>query len=214
MRLINTHTLQIHEFRGEDVPAYAILSHTWGSDEASFQSWRGSAWARLRRVRSSRTGFRKVAGACRRARVDGLNWVWVDTVCIDKASSAELSEAINSMYAWYEGAEVCYVWLGDVGSSTTGRTKSWRGGGDGVGAKQVEKVRGGRGGDEDPLDLLRRSRWFTRGWTLQELLAPSRLVFFAADWTPLGTKNALAVLIADVTGIEASVLHKRKRLDE
>ncbi|KAK1761559.1 vegetative incompatibility protein HET-E-1 [Echria macrotheca] len=185
MRLINTSSLEIEEFHGGNVPKYAILSHTWGAAEALFEQWT----SRLSRLRHTRCpGFSKVRAACKRARSDGFGYVWVDTVCINKSSSAELSEAINSMYAWYERSSVCYVYLSDVVSRC--------------------------GDTTDTLDLVRRSRWFRRGWTLQELLAPTNVEFYTRNWNLLGTKNALAFLISEVTGIEEVCLRKRKRIDE
>ncbi|KAK3323172.1 heterokaryon incompatibility protein-domain-containing protein [Cercophora scortea] len=185
MRLINVNSYEVEEFYGSAVPKYAILSHTWGDAEASFQQWT-SRLTRLRKM--NRPGFSKVFAACRQAKVDGLRYAWVDTVCIDKSSSAELSEAINSMYAWYAQAKVCYVHLSDVTDHP------------------VDNI--------DTLDMLRHSRWFSRGWTLQEMLAPANLVFYSLEWTLLGTKNALAVLISRVTGIDEVCIHKKKRLDE
>lgn len=185
MRLINVNTLEVEVFLGGNVPKYAILSHTWGAEEASLQQWT-SRVTRLRRMRSP--GFAKIRAACRQASRDGLHYMWADTVCIDKSSSAELSEAINSMYVWYEKASVCYVFLADV-----------------VARPQ---------GDKDMLDLVRQSRWFTRGWTLQELLAPRAVVFYSKEWTQIGTKNALAVLISGVTGIDEVCLQKMKRVEE
>ncbi|KAK0621905.1 heterokaryon incompatibility protein-domain-containing protein [Bombardia bombarda] len=185
MRLINVATLEVEEFQGTSIPKYAILSHTWGDGEASLQQWT----RRLTRLRHHRKpGFVKINAACVQARRDGLPYLWADTVCIDKTSSAELSEAINSMYAWYANAKICYVYLSDVANRPADNT--------------------------DTFDLVRQSRWFTRGWTLQELLAPTALIFYSKDWTLLGTKNALAVLISSVTGIPEICLHKRKRLDE
>ncbi|KAK3688846.1 heterokaryon incompatibility protein-domain-containing protein [Podospora appendiculata] len=185
MRLINVASYEVEEFYGSAVPKYAILSHTWGDVEASFQEWT-SRLTRLRKMK--RPGFSKVVAACRQARAEGLRYAWVDTVCIDKSSSAELSEAINSMYAWYLQAKVCYVYLSDVTDHPADNI--------------------------DALDMLRHSRWFSRGWTLQEMLAPANLVFYSREWTLLGTKNALAVLIARVTGIDEVCIHKKKRLDE
>lgn len=184
MRLINVHTLEIQYFSGTNIPQYAILSHTWGTNEATFQKWT-KRWTRL--TQKHRSGFHKVLATCRQARRDGLQYAWVDTVCIDKSSSAELSEAINSMYAWYENAAVCYVYLSDVSAADS---KS----------------------NADTLDLVRNSRWFTRGWTLQELIAPENVQIFTKDWQMLGTKKALAVLISTITGIDAACLKKEKRL--
>lgn len=184
MRLVNVHTLEIQYFSGTNIPHYAILSHTWGAKEATFQQWTNK-WTRLTRKRSS--GFHKVLATCKQARRDGLDYAWVDTVCIDKSSSAELSEAINSMYTWYEKATICYVYLSDVAGSTSTA-------------------------NADTFDSLRRSRWFTRGWTLQELIAPDNVQFYTRDWEVLGTKKALAVLISTITGIDEACLKKEKRL--
>ncbi|KAH8891581.1 HET-domain-containing protein [Thozetella sp. PMI_491] len=185
MRLINARTLEIEEFPGTDIPSYAILSHTWGDREAGFDQWT-RRWTRVPRLR--RPGFSKVAMTCKQARRDDIPYVWVDTVCIDKSSSAELSEAINSMFAWYQKAKICYVYLSDVHHPSAG------------GASIVES--------------LRTSRWFTRGWTLQELIAPRNLIFYSKEWKPLGTKSTMAVQLAGITGIDYRCLKKDRRLDE
>jgi hypothetical protein len=108
MRLINAHTLEFEEFLGQNIPKYAILSHTWRAGEVTFKGWEN------REVPARKAGYAKIMGTCRQALEDGLDYVWVDTNCIDKSSSAELTEAINSMFAWYRDAEVCYVYLADV----------------------------------------------------------------------------------------------------
>jgi hypothetical protein len=170
MRLINAKTLSLREFYGIDIPPYAILSHTWGDEEVTFKDWEDLARAR------KKAGFAKIQGACSKALEHGLDWVWVDTNCIDKSSSAELSEAINSMFDWYARSDICYAYLGDVTSAD---------------------------GDED----ISRCRWFSRGWTLQELVAPRHVSFYAADWSKLGSRNAsLADLIWRVTGIDKEFL--------
>ncbi|ROW13990.1 hypothetical protein VPNG_04110 [Cytospora leucostoma] len=184
MRLINTRSLEIQEFGQSGDPLYAILSHTWGDCEATFHEWR-SRVTRFRKRR--RPGFAKVLAACAQARRDGFSHIWVDTVCIDKTSSAELSEAINSMFKWYEGAMICYVYLADIPSYSSS----------GV----------------DLLDLMAKSRWFTRGWTLQELIAPYKVVLYSRSWTHLGTKKALSSFIADVTGVDQLCICKEKALD-
>lgn len=184
MRLINASSLKVETFRSAyDAPAYAVLSHTWGDDEPTFASW-SSRLTRLRKARHS--GFSKIIATCKQARQDGISHVWIDTICIDKSSSAELSEAINSMFTWYQTAKICYAYLKDVPSDPPDQT--------------------------DPLDIFRRSRWFTRGWTLQELLAPDNVVFFTQSWTVLGTRNALASTIAEVTGIDQRCLTKEVKL--
>ncbi|KAK3367857.1 hypothetical protein B0H63DRAFT_535956 [Podospora didyma] len=138
MRLLNAETLQLELFLGSDVPEDAILSHTGENQETLFDDIRNG-----KDVRSSpKEGLAKVTGSCEMARDDGFLYIWIDTCCIDKSSSTELSEAINSMFAWYQ---------------------PW-------------------------------SRWFSRGWTLQERLAPSDLVFYSANWEAIGNRKELAEL--------------------
>lgn len=184
MRLINVTTLQIDEYFGTGIPEYAILSHTWDATEATLQQW-SKRTTRLRKFKLP--GYAKVYGACKLARQDGLRYLWIDTVCIDKSSSAELSEAINSMFAWYENAKVCYVYLSDV------------------------KVPS-KDDNIDVLSLFRRSRWWTRGWTLQELLAPTNILFYTREWVLMGTKYALAMLIQEITGIDEGYLRGTRRI--
>jgi hypothetical protein len=93
MRLLNTSTLQLTEFYDTQIPAYAILSHRWGNEEFSFQDVSGGEYQGM-------AGFPKIQGCCRQADQDGFEWVWIDSCCIDKTSSSELSEAINSMFRW------------------------------------------------------------------------------------------------------------------
>ncbi|KFA49204.1 hypothetical protein S40293_07199 [Stachybotrys chartarum IBT 40293] len=160
-------------------PEYAILSHTWGSakEEVSFQDMQYLAAAK------KKAGFEKIAFTCRQARANGLEYVWIDTCCIDKRSSAELSEAINSMFRWYKLAKVCYVYLADVSQASK----------DGL-------------GQQASVDEFSQSRWFTRGWTLQELLAPKRIIFFTQDWNIIGTMNELKTHIANITQIRPCYL--------
>ncbi|CAI0651463.1 unnamed protein product [Colletotrichum noveboracense] len=120
----------------------------------------------------------KLDGLCKQARSDGHRYVWIDTCCIDKSNSVELGEAINSMFRWYRESTICYVYLADVA---------------------------GRNGEVN-LDQLHRSRWFTRGWTLQELLAPRRLRFYDCDWCLLGERHELAEAIRSITGIPYGIL--------
>lgn len=150
---------------------YAILSHKWGEEEVGFQAMQD--WQKASRLR----GFDKIQMACDEAVKDGLEYVWVDTCCINKDSSAELREAINSMYRWYENSSICYVFLDDVD----------------VGCRKVKKQ-------------MRSSIWFTRGWTLQELIAPRELKFFDRGWAYMGSKESLIHDLAKWTGIDSSVL--------
>ncbi|KAL8630092.1 hypothetical protein Q9189_004228 [Teloschistes chrysophthalmus] len=149
-----------NEFNEVNIPAYAILSHTWGEGEVLFQDFEKPSSRTL-------TGYTKITKCCEVARSDGWQFVWVDTCCIDKTSSAELSEAINSMYLWYQEAQVCYVYMVDV--------ELW---------SAVE---------------FQASRWFKRGWTLQELLAPNIVIFYNSYWEELGTKSSLESLVSGAT---------------
>src|ERR1700712_2857061 len=109
MRLINCSTLQLEEFLGKNIPPYSILSHTWGEEEISF-----AEFSSRQSPSQSKEGYQKISSARHQALRDELQYLWVDTCCIDKSSSAELSEAINSMYKWYERSAVCYTYLSDV----------------------------------------------------------------------------------------------------
>jgi hypothetical protein len=190
MRLLNARSFQVEEFftSSNNKPQYAILSHTWGSEEVTLEDVRTEK-ARLKK------GFAKLQYTCDQALKDGLEYAWIDTCCIDKTSSAELSEAINSMFEWYRRSSICYAYLEDVDA-------------------------------EDMLDScipedhhmlpseeqmfkdshFARSRWFTRGWTLQELIAPSRVHFYGKNWLHLGSSSDLLDAIVLITGIDAIVI--------
>ncbi|KAI0884831.1 heterokaryon incompatibility protein-domain-containing protein [Annulohypoxylon maeteangense] len=177
MRLINTRDYRMEEFFGDQIPIYAILSHTWEKGEVTFQDWQNIDSSSIRK----KPGFKKIKAACRQAVTDELDWLWVDTNCIDKSSSAELTEAINSMFVWYRDAEVCYAYLQDVPS--TG-------------------LRNGK-----IMSSFEKSRWFSRGWTLQELLAPKQVIFYTEDWMRIGSKaGSLISKIAAITGIDEMYL--------
>lgn len=172
MRLLQSKALTFKEFIGRELPRYAILSHTWVEDEeVSFQEWQHPT-----SNTPNKSGYHKVQSTCKQACADGYDWVWIDTCCINKDSSAELSEAINSMYRWYQSASSCYVYMRDVMHSDT----LWS--------------------DFD------KSRWFKRGWTLQELIAPAHLVFFTKDWQKIGEKDELADRISFITGVSKEIL--------
>jgi len=180
MRLVNTDTLKLEEFEG-DIPLYAILSHRWGKDEVTFQDVQtGQA--------GKRGGYPKFEIACKTARFHGFDYIWNDTCCIDKTSSAELSESINSMYRWYQESGVCYAYLADVKSGVDCGYKPHK-------ASPTWK---------DPC--FRNSEWFGRGWTLQELIAPSAMIFYDHQWQDLGTKLGLCSIISEVTGIPEAIL--------
>ncbi|EQB58917.1 hypothetical protein CGLO_00761 [Colletotrichum gloeosporioides Cg-14] len=179
MRLLDTRSFELAEFV-DNIPKYAILSHTWGAEEVLFDDLQG--------VRpSTGAGWAKVKGACDLARSRGFAWIWIDTCCINKSSSAELSEAINSMFKWYQLAEVCFVHLADVG---------WHAHSASCSEKDDERIRG--------------SRWFTRGWTLQELLAPGRVEFYSGGrWRLIATRAELGAVITSATTIESDYLNNR-----
>lgn len=176
MRLLNTSSLELREFMGGQTPPYAILSHTWGEGEVLFEDIRTN-------TAPSKKGHHKITGCCKKARDDEYEWVWIDTCCIDKSSSAELSEAINSMYQWYKDSAVCYAYLEDVVSKQTSLEP---------GLYDIRNFTAGR--------------WFTRGWTLQELIAPSTVEFYTNEWVEIGSKASLSAHLADATHIGQSVL--------
>ncbi|KAL6415882.1 hypothetical protein AUP68_00088 [Ilyonectria robusta] len=176
MRLLNTATLQLESFISEAAPKYAILSHTWQEDEFLFED---ICNGRNALQRCAKTGARKVMASCKKAREAGYTYIWIDTCCIDKSSSAELSEAINSMFAWYRDATVCYVYLADFQAAQGVDSESFRG-----------------------------SRWFTRGWTLQELLAPPYIEFYDCEWILVGDGFDLAARTSHITGIEVKALRR------
>ncbi|KAH8796289.1 hypothetical protein BGZ57DRAFT_862967 [Hyaloscypha finlandica] len=168
MRLLHTSEIRLEEAKHEINVKYAILSHTWNATELSLQDLN---------KKDSRymIEYKKVRESCEKAKPRN-DWIWIDSCCIDKSSSAELSESINSMYRWYEDADICYVYLEDFE------------------------------GEEATLDSLSRCKWFSRGWTLQELLAPSNVSFCNKSWTEIGTKRTLATILSTITGIPLRVL--------
>ncbi|KKY25247.1 putative glycoside hydrolase [Diplodia seriata] len=179
MRLLNARKRCLESFADDDIPPYSILSHRWRNGEVLYEDLQGVG--RLKK----KEGHRKLKMACKQSLSDGYDYIWIDTCCIDKSSSAELSESINSMFAWYSKAEVCYAYLFDV---------------------------------PDPSDVCKdwnafgSSEWFKRGWTLQELIAPSSVIFYSQGWIELGSKFALRQKLARITGINAGILTHAKHL--
>lgn len=112
MRLINTSTYALEEFNGGDIPPYVILSHVWEDEEITYRDMTVSL-DRAANVRSKK-GYSKHATMCKTAAAEALGYAWIDTCCIDKSSSAELSESINSMFRWYRRAAKCYEYLADL----------------------------------------------------------------------------------------------------
>ncbi|PIL27085.1 hypothetical protein GSI_10224 [Ganoderma sinense ZZ0214-1] len=189
MWLLNTARAELKFFpTPESVPGgYAILSHVWDKTEQTFQE------VQALRVQCAIDGTNprdfvcdKVREFCILAESDGYEWGWADMCCIDKMSSAELSEAIVSMYRYYSLAEVCYAYLRDVPTASEDDLYT-------------------------PESAFRKSRWHKRGWTLQELIAPSSVVFLSCTWEILGVKADLADLLEWITRVPAAVLKLDKR---
>ncbi|KAI3334307.1 heterokaryon incompatibility protein-domain-containing protein [Ustulina deusta] len=155
MCLLNVETHQLEEFLRDRIPPYAILSHAWGEEEVTFQDLQHPSHGKKPRIRQNCTDMRFDTR-------DGVKWVWVDTCCIDKFSSAELPEAINSMFEWYRRAQVCYVFLADAPSPKPGETLE---------------------------EAFRNARWLTRGWALQEFLAPGCIKLFNSAWRKAEPSN-------------------------
>lgn len=218
MRLLHSTTLDFKVFHDDKLPPYAILSHTWEEEEIGYQEMRF-----LQKLRAlpdnlknntafiatmeaafgldsfivdqkpviERRGYRKILKTAEIAREKKLNYIWVDTCCIDKSSSAELQEAINSMYEWYRKSTYCAVYLEDV-------------------APDCNRVAPSAQDSHIYFDsfesMLRKSRWITRGWTLQELIAPAEVVFYDQKWRYITQKSHAIHCIHRVTGIQDYVL--------
>lgn len=178
MYLLHASTFTLHSFSEPNIPGYAILSHRWDAVEVSFHDIQNNQDIQ------KTPAFSKVRGCCAQARLDGWEYVWIDSCCIDKSSSAELSEAINSMFLWYSEAQACYAYLSDVSEDEDANDSS------------VELLE----------NTIRKSTWFTRGWTLQELLAPEFVTFFTRQWNEIGTKRSLRDPISSITGIRSEIL--------
>ncbi|PVH90367.1 HET-domain-containing protein [Periconia macrospinosa] len=182
LRRSDTGELSLTQFRDEAIPLYAILSHTWGADteEVTFADLTNGTG-------KDKPGYEKIRFCGEQAALDNLEYFWIDTCCINKANKAELSQAINSMFRWYGNATRCYVYLSDVSSSPLGTT---------------EEPKSPWPWEPD----FRKCRWFTRGWTLQELLAPSSVEFFSREGERLSDRNSLRRLIHEITVVPESAL--------
>ena len=173
------------EFAGDNIPQYAILSHTWGADSEEV-TFKDLDLDLVDLTSKSKVGYDKIRFCGEQAASDGLQYFWVDTCCIDKSSSTELTEAINSMFRWYCEAAKCYVYLSDVsifdynGNSHFSQF-TWE-------------------------SAFRESRWFTRGWTLQELIAPASVEFFSLEGKRLGDKKSLEQQLFNTTGVALAAL--------
>jgi hypothetical protein len=194
MRLLkrsSNHDFILISVDDDNPPPYAILSHTWfvtqtENHEVTYDEL-------VAGLRKDKAGYEKIRFCGERAAADGLKYFWVDTCCIDKSTSNELSSAINSMFRWYQRADKCYVYLSDVSVET-----------------EVSDADAGQARWEA---VFRRSRWFTRGWTLQELIAPATVEFFSQEGKPLGTRKSLEHVIHDITNIPIGVLRGQPLTD-
>ncbi|KAF2233361.1 HET-domain-containing protein, partial [Viridothelium virens] len=179
MRLLQRREGHLHlteDLRDNEIPPYAVLSHTWGDpkDEVNFKDM-------VEGTGRHKAGYEKIVFCGKQAARDDLQHFWVDICCINKSSSAELQEAIISMFRWYERATKCYVYLADVSTPYQYNQWAWE-------------------------QAFRGSRWFTRGWTLQELLAPQAVEFFSREGRSLGDKENLENLVQEITRIDVRAL--------
>ncbi|GAB1729826.1 hypothetical protein NU195Hw_g8795t1 [Hortaea werneckii] len=250
MLLLNARTYALKFFHtAETAPPYAILSHTWEDDEVLFKDMDDLESAK------AKSGWQKIEYTCRQALEDGLEWAWVDTCCIDKSSSAELSEAINSMFNWYKCSKICYVYLCDLTMTATlrddnpivGTWLEWARRVASVPAslsmtdirlsnlpwqehmahfkkvtsltrsrmrKRIDIEGYSRPCDElgflviDTLGAFSRAKWWSRGWTLQELLAPRNVVFMDQQWQQVARLPELVVTVSTVSSVDVEVLLK------
>ena len=184
MRLLHTTTVKLSSFDDDNlIPPFAILSHTWSDDEISFHDLLKYPESELNESK----GYQNIRSCCALAAAERHEYVWIDTCCIDKTSSAELSEAINSMYRWFQEAQICYAYLADI---------------------DIDDIR-----DDDPWEimvvelLMGKSRWLTRVGTLLELLATGVVVFYDRYWRGLGSKSSLINQISRITGIQPDHIH-------
>ncbi|KAI1791159.1 HET-domain-containing protein [Ganoderma leucocontextum] len=183
MWLLNTDNAVLQYFASpEDVPGgYAIISHIWDAEEDNFQDM-----MKLREVhKAGRTPpnplsrvREKTRKCCELACSQGFQYVWIDSCCGDRSHVAELSKDVQSQFLYFSLAHVCYVYLPDVGGCDPRVTDS----------------------------PFRASKWHTSPWALQELIAPDMVIFYSKEWTVLGTKQNLAPLLEEITGVPATVL--------
>ncbi|KIM56619.1 hypothetical protein SCLCIDRAFT_58021, partial [Scleroderma citrinum Foug A] len=173
-------------FGHDEATEYMILSHWWIGQEVDYNEI--VKLAKMDEEERSeifwRAGYQKILQSCEQVKKNGYKWLWVDTCCIDKRSSAELSEAINSMYRWYENSRICYAYLQDVHSSSLPTVCN------------NEKYPKSRGWLE----------WFSHGWTLQEMIVPRDVQFFNMDWHPIGDKRTLPPILEAITRVPQHIL--------
>jgi hypothetical protein len=181
LQLIGPNKFSLVQVPTHNTLPYAILSHTWtDGQEVTYQDL-------IRGVGKRRSGYEKIKFCGEQAAKDGFLYFWVDTCCIDKSNPHELATAINSMFRWYRNAKKCYVYLEDV--STPGYQNN-----------NIHTYQNMWEAD------FRKSKWFTRGWTLQELIAPEIVEFFSREGKQLGNKKSLEKPIHEITNIPIRAL--------
>ncbi|KAI4210636.1 MAG: hypothetical protein LQ351_006515 [Letrouitia transgressa] len=213
LRSLKKRDLFATRFNPRSEPSYAILSHRWcegvqhqditsnkisrsshhhgkihavqkrprkRAREVTLQDLQRQSLGHLRRNAALRASLAKIQGCCARALAAGQRYVWIDSCCIDRTNLFEVSESIRSMFRWYRDAACCFAYLWDV---------------DGNGDAGPPLRRKKSEGQEE------YSEWFSRGWTLQELLAPQNLLFFDRRWNELGNRRTLAAEVQSATGI-------------
>ena len=187
MRLLkrtSDNELQLVSVNDRHPPPYAILSHTWcQGEEVTYDEL-------VAGTGKHKSGYKKIVFCVARAAEDGIECSWVDTCCIDKSSQQELQTAINSMFRWYQGAVKCYVYLSDV--------------------QVPEEVNNVQAFPISWVQAFRQSRWFTRGWTLQELLAPAKVEFFSKERRLLGSRISLEQEVFEITKIPVEALRGQR----
>ncbi|THV01249.1 HET-domain-containing protein [Dendrothele bispora CBS 962.96] len=187
-RMINTYSLKLKDFEdGVSIPHYAILSHTWGAEEIGYhdfdqlffedsENWsvfvEGVEMYEQHQGTKAKPAYHKIVEACIKALSDGVEYLWVDTCCIDQEDQTDVHRNVKNMYSYYRNSRICYAYLVDMGHQSS----------------------------------FGQSRWFTRGWTLQELLAPPEVIFFDSNWGYIGSRTVLCAEISGVTGIPEDIV--------
>ncbi|KIK69181.1 hypothetical protein GYMLUDRAFT_188725, partial [Collybiopsis luxurians FD-317 M1] len=186
IRLISTLNFECQDFKN-DPPRYAILSHTWDEKEKSSPELFGAAAFDLNILPAQRAGYHKVKASCEQARELGFSYIWIDLWCIDRTSISGLSSGLNEMFRYYQDSSLCLVYLNDIGIDPVNKFNGFQ---------------------------LAKCKWFTRGWTLLELLAPSSVIFYDCSWEKIGTKISLGNIIATITGIPFDALSNKCSLEK
>ncbi|KAF4913378.1 Vegetative incompatibility protein HET-E-1 [Colletotrichum fructicola] len=184
MIFLRTDTVELTKHISEyDPPLYAVLSHTWGPEEVMYEDLVGD-----RSKAVAKAGFTKIREACRIAFEEyHLEYLWTDTCCTDRKNEAELNASINSSFRRFRSAALCIAYLSDFDYDPSSAHPK-------VDNSQL------------PYQLLRQSRWFTRSWTIQELIAPVRLLFYSRQWELFQERSQLVQLLYHITGIDPYAL--------